>query len=265
VARRGDRGVLVRGSFRGRDGAPLAYREIGEGRPLVLLHGYFSTAQVNWVRFGHAQALADRGHRVVMPDLRAHGDSARPRDPAAYPPDVLTDDGLALVEHLDLTNYDLGCYSLGGRITIRMLVRGASPRRAIVAGMGLESIERTGPGDDHFRRILANPGTFERGSPEWMAEAFLQQVGGDPGALVLLLDTSVGTTREELARIETPTLVAVGTDDVAHASAETLAKVLPRGQFVLLPGNHMSAVTKPELAVAIAEFLDGPSGDPTIG
>jgi pimeloyl-ACP methyl ester carboxylesterase len=131
--------------------------------------------------------------------------------------------------------------------------------------MGLDAIERTGPGDEHFRRILANPGTFERGSPEWMAEAFLQQVGGDPGALVLLLDTSVGTTREELARIETPTLVAVGTDDVAHASAETLAKVLPRGQFVLLPGNHMSAVTKPELAVAIAEFLDGPSGNPTIG
>src|SRR6185437_6817748 len=110
-----------------------------------------------------------------MPDLRAHGDSARPHDPAAYPPDVLVDDGLALIEHLGLTDYDLGGYSLGGRITVRMLVRGATPGRAIVAGMGLDALERTGPGDEQFRRILTNPGTFEPGSPEWMAEAFLRQ------------------------------------------------------------------------------------------
>lgn len=261
MARRGDRGVLARGSFRGRDGAALVYREIGEGRPLILLHGYFSTAEVNWVRFGHAETLAERGHRVILPDLRAHGDSARPHDPAAYPPDVLADDGLALVEHLGLTDYDLGGYSLGGRLTVRMLVRGATPRRAIVAGMGLDAIERTGPGNEHFRRILTNPGRWERGSPEWMAEAFLQQVGGDPEALVLVLDTSVGTTREELARIETPTLVAVGVDDVAHASAEALAEALPNGRYVELPGNHMSAVTKPELAVAIADFLDDDAED----
>lgn len=261
MARRGDRGVLIRGSFSGRDGAALAFREVGEGRPLVLLHGYFSTAEVNWVRFGHAETLAQRGHRVIMPDLRAHGDSARSHDPAAYPRDVLADDGLALVEHLGLTGYDLGGYSLGGRITVRMLVRGATPRRAIVAGMGLDAIERTGPGDEHFRRVLANPGTFERGTSEWMAEAFLQQVGGDPEALVLLLDTSVGTPRQEVARIETPTLVAAGVDDVAHASAEALADALPNGHYVGLPGNHMSAVTKPELANAIADFLDDGAGD----
>jgi pimeloyl-ACP methyl ester carboxylesterase len=256
VARRGDRGVVAKGSFRGRDGAALVYREIGEGRPLVLLHGYFSTAEVNWVRFGHAETLAERGHRVLMPDLRAHGDSVRSHDPATYPPDVLADDGLALIEHLGLTDYDLGGYSLGGRITVRMLVRGATPRRAIVAGMGLDAIERTGPGNEVFRRILTNPGTFQRGSPEWMAERFLQQVGGDPDALLLLLDTAVGTTPEELLRIETPTLVAVGADDAAHRSAEALAELLPHGRLVLLPGNHMSAVTKPELALAIADFLD---------
>ncbi len=256
MARRGDRRVLTKGSFRGRDGAALAYREIGEGSPLVLLHGYFSTAEVNWVRFGHAQALAERGYRVVMPDLRAHGDSARPHDPAAYPPDVLADDGLALVEHLGLTEYDLGGYSLGARTTVRMLVRGATPRRAIVAGMGLDAIERTGPGNERFRRILTSPGTFERGSPEWMAERFLRQVGGDPVALQRLLDTSVDTPREELARIRIPTLVAVGADDEAHRSAEALAEILPNGRLVLLPGNHMSAVTKPELAFAIADFLD---------
>jgi pimeloyl-ACP methyl ester carboxylesterase len=78
--------------FPGRDGARLAYHELGEGRALVLIHGFFSTALVNWVRYGHAAKIAARGYRVIMPDLRGHGDSARPHEPAAYPPDVLADD-----------------------------------------------------------------------------------------------------------------------------------------------------------------------------
>ncbi|HVW67359.1 MAG TPA: alpha/beta fold hydrolase, partial [Steroidobacteraceae bacterium] len=122
--------------FRSRDGLELAYRELGAGRPLILIHGYFSTAMVNWVRYGHAPKIAARGYRVIMPDLRGHGDSAKPHDPMFYPRDVLADDGLALVEHLGLTDYDLGGYSLGARTTVRMMVRGARPKRAIVAGMG---------------------------------------------------------------------------------------------------------------------------------
>src|SRR6185295_7551730 len=126
--------------FHGRDGARLAYREMGEGRPVVLIHGFFSTASVNWVRYGHAATIAERGYRVVMPDLRGHGDSAKPHEAAAYPPDVLADDGFALIEHLGFTDYDLGGYSLGGRTTVRLLARGATPKRAIVAGTGWEGI-----------------------------------------------------------------------------------------------------------------------------
>jgi len=74
--------------FRGGDGLQLAYREMGEGRPLVLIHGFFSTATVNWVRYGHAAKIAALGYRVVMPDLRGHGDSAKPHDAASYPPDL---------------------------------------------------------------------------------------------------------------------------------------------------------------------------------
>ena len=242
--------------FEGRDGAPLAYREIGAGRPLVLIHGYVSSATVNWIRYGHASALAAGGRRVVMPDLRGHGDSSTSHDPAAYPPDVLVDDGFALLAHLGVTDYDLGGYSLGGRTVARMLVRGARPGRAIIAGMGVDAIVDTGPSNERFRRILSNLGTFERGSSEWMAEAFLRSVDGDPVALLQVLDTSVDTPVEDLTRIETPTLVAVGADDVDHASAERLAGLLPHGRFSLLPGTHMSAVTKPELATAIGSFLD---------
>jgi pimeloyl-ACP methyl ester carboxylesterase len=243
--------------FRAHDGLELAYREMGTGRPLVLIHGYFSTALVNWVRYGHAAKIAARGFRVVMPDLRGHGDSAKPHDAASYPRDVLADDGFALIEHLELTDFDLGGYSLGARTTMRMLARGATPRRAIVAGMGLEGIIHTGGRGSHFRNILTNLGKHKAGSAEWMAEAFMKTVGGDPVALLNVLDTFVDTPREAVARLETPTLVLTGAEDDDNGSAEALAAALPHGRYAVVPGNHMSAVTKPELGAAIAEFLAG--------
>jgi pimeloyl-ACP methyl ester carboxylesterase len=241
--------------FRSRDGLELAYREMGTGRPLVLIHGYFSTAMVNWVRYGHAAKIAARGYRVVMPDLRGHGDSAKPHDASFYPRDVLADDGLALVEHLELTDYDLGGYSLGARTTVRMLVRGATPKRAMVAGMGLEGILHTGGRGGHFRNILTNLGKHKPGSAEWLAEAFMKTVGGDPIALLNVLNTFADTPREALARIEIPTLVLTGAEDDDNGSAEALAAALPKGRYVVVPGNHMSAVTKPELGSAMADFL----------
>jgi pimeloyl-ACP methyl ester carboxylesterase len=241
--------------FHGRDGTKLAYREIGTGRPLVLIHGFFSTGSVNWLRYGHAERIAARGYRVVIPDLRGHGDSAKPHDASAYPPDVLADDGFALIEHLGLTDYDLGGYSLGGRTTVRMMARGAKPSRSIVAGAGWEGIVDTAGRGAHFRYILTHLGTFERGTADWLAEAFLKTVGGDPVALLHVLDTFVDTSREELQRIETPTLVLIGSDDHDTGSGEDLAQALPRGEYRVIPGNHMSAVTKPDLGMAIAAFL----------
>jgi len=241
--------------FRSRDGLELAYREMGTGRPLVLIHGYFSTAMVNWVRYGHAAKIAARGYRVVMPDLRGHGDSAKPHDVAFYPRDVLADDGLALVEHLELTDYDLGGYSLGAHTTVRMLARGATPRRAMIAGMGLEGILHTGGRGSHFRNILTNLGKHKAGSAQWMAEAFMKTVGGDPIALLNVLNTFQDTPREALSHIETPTLVLTGAEDDDNGSAEALAAALPHGRYVVVPGNHMSAVTKPELGAAMADFL----------
>ncbi len=244
--------------FQARDGARLAYRELGRGRPVVLIHGFFSTAMVNWVRYGHAEKIAAAGLRVIMPDLRGHGDSARSHDRAAYPPDVLTDDGLALIEALELEDYDLGGYSLGARTTLRMLARGAAPRRAVLAGMGLEGILDARGRGEFFRRVLSNPGSFPRGGAEWMAEAFLKTVGADPQALLNVLDTAVDTPREAIGRIEAPVLVAAGAEDADNGSAAALADALRHGRHVELPGNHMSAVTRPELGTAIADFLSRP-------
>ncbi|HEX4328565.1 MAG TPA: alpha/beta hydrolase [Burkholderiales bacterium] len=241
--------------FLGRDGARLAYREVGKGRPVVLIHGYFSTATVNWVKYGHAAQLVARGFRVIMPDLRSHGDSAKLHEAVAYPKDVLTDDGLALVATLGLTDYDLCGYSLGGRTVLRMLLRGAAPRKAVVAGMGLDGMLDTGGRGEFFRRVLSNPGAFKSGSLEWMSEAFLKTVGGDPLALLHILDTSVDTPRDDLAAVKVPVLTLSGVDDHDNGSAEELAQALPDGRYGQLPGNHMSAVTKPELGAAIADFL----------
>ena len=243
--------------FEGRDGVRLAYRELGEGRPLVLIHGFFSTGYVNWVKYGHAARLAQAGHRVLMPDLRGHGDSARPHDEASYPADVLTDDGFAFLEHVGVEEgeYDLGGYSLGGRTTLRMLVRGATPRRAVIAGMGLDGMTATGPSVRDFERVLDGYGTFRHGDPEFLAQAFLKTVGGDPEALRHVIRSSVDTAQADIEEVTTPTLVLLGDEDDDHGSGEALAEVLPHGSFAKIPGTHMGAVTKKELGQEIATFL----------
>ncbi|WP_419825082.1 alpha/beta fold hydrolase [Sphingomonas sp.] len=243
--------------FTGRDGVALAWRELGDGRPVVLIHGLFSNAETNWIRYGHAARIAAAGFRVVMPDLRAHGMSGAPHDPAAYPPDILADDGFALLAALGFEDgaYDLGGYSLGGRTVVRMLARGARPRRAIVAGMGLQGLLDTAARSGHFRRVLEGLGTHPRGSPEYLAEAFLKTTGADPAALLPLLGCFVDTPPAALAGIATPTLVACGVDDADNGSAEALAAALGDGRYVAVPGNHMSAVVKPELGAAMADFL----------
>jgi pimeloyl-ACP methyl ester carboxylesterase len=241
--------------FAAPDGAALAWHEGGAGRTVLLLHGLFSDAQTNWVRYGHAKLLVNNGFRVIMPDLRAHGESAKPHDPAAYPTDVLTADGLALIAHLGLTDYDLGGYSLGGRTVVRMVVRGATPRRLIVSGMGLSGLTDTVPRTNHFKHILDNRGTFEKFTPEWNADSFLKTTRGDSAALRLLLDTFIDTSIDSIGNIRVPTLVLSGEEDSDNGSVEALADLLPDAALVRTPGGHMSAVTKPELGQAMVDFL----------
>ena len=237
------------------DGTQLAYRDAGDGRPVILIHGYFSTAQVNWWKYGHARRILDAGFRLILPDLRGHGDSARPHDAASYPPDVLMRDGFALVEHLGLNDYDLGGYSLGGRTTVRMLANGAKPGKVVISGMGLRGLTDTLGRGEYFRHVLTNLGSFERGSPEWLTEAFLKTTGGDAPALLRILDTFVDTPEEAIRAIAQPVLVLAGEQDDDNGAVEELADVLPDARLEIVPGNHMSAVTRPELGRAIAEFL----------
>ena len=243
------------GRFSGDDGVELAWHALGEGRPLLLIHGYFSNAFTNWIRYGHAALIAAAGFRVIMPDLRGHGESDKPHDASAYPPDILAQDGFALITALGLTDYDLAGYSLGGRTVTRMLVKGARPGRAVLCGMGLDGIMDTRGRGDYFRNVLTHLGSFERGSSEWMTEAFLKTTKGDPDALLMILDTFVDTTPAELAAIACPVRVITGEDDDDNGSGRELATAIPGATFRSIPGNHMSAVTRAELGQEILHFL----------
>ncbi|MEU4197297.1 alpha/beta hydrolase [Kribbella sp. NPDC026611] len=240
--------------FSGRDGARLAYRVVGAGRPLVLLHG-FQMDGTMWLRAGQAEELAAHGFGVILPDFRGHGASARPHESSAYPPDVLVDDGLALIEQLGLEDYDLAGSSLGGRIVGRLLVRGATPRRAIIAAQGLNQFTGAGEGVGSLMRRVLGGGTFEAGSAEAEAEHWLRVSGADPTALLHVLDSLVPTSTEDLGRVRVPTLVVMGTDDERRASADQFVAALPHSTYATVPGNHWISSSSAELVATMIAFL----------
>lgn len=236
-------------------GARLAVHRVGEGRPLLLLHGLFSSAHVNWIKYGNAQVLADAGFEVIMPDLRAHGESEAPHDPDAYPEDVLVEDLGLLVARLGLTDYDLGGFSLGARTSVRGVLAGLVPRRLVLGGMGLSGLSGWARRSAHFVDAIDRFGTIERGDRAFTAQAFMKTMKIDRIATRLLLGSVDDTPPEAIARVTMPTLCVCGRDDADNGSAEELAAALPHGRYVEVPGNHMSSVTFKEMGRAIAEFL----------
>ncbi|WP_017668694.1 alpha/beta hydrolase [Sandarakinorhabdus sp. AAP62] len=244
--------------FSGFDGAELAVVELGEGRPILLLHGLFSSGEMNWRRYGAAAEIASAGYRVIMPDFRAHGQSAAPHDPAAYPPDVLAMDIEALIAQLGLSDFDVAGYSMGARTLARLLARGLKPGRAILAGMGLEGLTGGAARAAHFQAILAQPDGWPAGSPEAHAAAFIRQNNIDRLAVSLLIGSQTSTPIDVLRGFETRILVLCGRNDSDNGSAPALALELPNAALVEIAGNHMSAVTKPDFGTAIAAWLGHP-------
>jgi pimeloyl-ACP methyl ester carboxylesterase len=243
--------------FPGRDGAQLAYRDTGSGRPLILLHGFMGTGS-GWLDRGPGSMLAAQGFRLILPDFRGHGQSASPDSPLGYPPDVLADDGFALIGHLGLAagEYDLGGYSLGGRIVARMLARGAEPDRAVVAGQGLAKIAGPQGGGASRRGLtaLVDGTELPPGSPDAQIAQWAVKLGADPRALLRVLDSLVPTPEDDLRQIATPTLVVIGDTD-ERSDADELAALLPAGRFARVPGGHGDSFAAPAFGEAITTFL----------
>lgn len=237
------------------DGVTLAVHEMGEGHPVILLHGLFSDANTNWIKFGHAAKIAAAGFRVIMPDLRAHGASDAPHDPAAYPNDVLAMDVEALVARLGLTDFDLGGFSLGSRTTARAVVRGMRPRRVVLGGMGLEGLAGWTRRQSFFTQAIDDFDTAKRGDPRWMAIQFMKTMKVDRVAARLLLQTFADTTPDALDALTMPVLVVCGREDRDNGDPAALAATLKQAQMAEVPGTHMSSVTMPEFGQSIASFL----------
>ena len=236
-------------------GASLAVHRMGQGRPVVLLHGLFSSAQVNWIKYGHAARLAEAGFEVIMPDLRAHGASAATHDKADYPHDVLVADLVACIASLGLGDYDLGGFSLGARTALKGVLAGLRPRRLILGGMGLEGMIRWGARTVYFIDVIDRLGTIERDDPAYFAQQFMKTMKIDPVAARLLLESIEGVEVGDFAAVTMPTLVVCGTEDRDNGSPQALVEHLPQGQLAEIPGTHMGCVPRPELGMAIVRFL----------
>ena len=237
------------------DGVELAWHEVGDGRPVVLLHGLFSSAEMNWIKFGHAVRIARQGFRVIMPDLRAHGGSAAPHDAACYPQGILARDLSELVDQLGLDAFDLGGFSLGARTTIEAVGKGLRPGKAVLGGMGLEGLRHWARRKRFFLDAIDEFDTAARGNPHWLSIQFMKTMKVDLVAAANLLNSFADCEEGWLQAFAMPTLVVVGSEDDDNGSGEELAETLPDGTFVEVPGTHMSSVTKPEFGEAIARFL----------
>ncbi len=240
--------------FNSFDGCRLHVTEMGAGPPVILVHGLFSSAHVNWVKYGTARRLVEAGYRLIMPDLRGHGESEATAD---WPEDALARDLAALVTHYGLADggYVLGGFSLGARTVVRALVHGARPRAAIVAGMGLRGIVEASDRGRWFIRLIEGRGSWKRGDAEYLAAAFMEGNVRNPERLIPMLGQQQATPMGDLAALAMPVLVLCGEDDQDNGSAPDLAAALPQGVYRPVPGTHMTSVTKREFGEAIVAFV----------
>jgi len=236
----------------------IAYLDEGEGDPILLVHGFASTKNVNWVYPTWVSELKKNGRRVIALDNRGHGDSAKLYDPEAYHIGTMVGDVRALMDHLGIDRADIMGYSLGARMTA-WLAR-SQPQRlrsAILGGIGMGLIEGGGPGEN-VATALEAPSLDEVTDPVGRTfRAFADQTRSDHRALAACLRGSRRLmTREEAASITVPVLIAVGTADEIAGSAEVLGEIIPDSQVLNIPNrDHMRAVGDKVYKTGVLDFL----------
>lgn len=240
------------------DGQNIAFIDEGKGDPILLVHGFASTHEVNWIGPGWVETLLEAGYRVVALDNRGHGDSSKSHDPQDYTPEKMASDAAALLEHLDIRRAHVMGYSMGARIAAFLAL--ANPEKVatlVFGGLGIGMIEGVGEWDIIADALLAeDPAsvTHERGR---MFRAFADQTKSDRQALAACISTSRALlSPEEVARIAHPVLVAVGTRDDIAGAPEPLAALLPQGEaFAIERRDHMRSVGDKTFKQRVLEFL----------
>ncbi len=233
------------------DGTQLHYDILGEGKPVVLLHGFISNSE-SWKRAPVRQALADAGFKVVTLDLRGNGQSDKPHTAEAYRDNAELKDVMALMKHLGLTNYDVVGYSRGAILTAKLLTMNAPVRRAVMGGMSVDFSDPNWYRRKNFHEALTKPGSH----PELQgAVDYAKKSGADTVVLARLQEFQPVTSRAELGNIKVPLLVVNGSEDKDNGDPQTLVDAVPGSRLVTVPGNHGGAMRTPEFAKAVVAFL----------
>jgi pimeloyl-ACP methyl ester carboxylesterase len=236
----------------------IAYLDEGEGDPILLVHGFASTKNVNWVYPTWVSELKKNGCRVIALDNRGHGDSAKLYDAAQYDIAIMAGDVMALMDHLQIARADIMGYSLGSRMTA-VLARNHPQRlrSAILGGIGIGLIEGGGPGEN-VATALEAPSLEDVTDPVGRTfRAFADQTRSDRLALAACLRGSRRLmTEDEAAAIAVPVLIAVGTADEIAGSAAALGKIIPGAQVLDIPNrDHMRAVGDKVYKAGVVDFL----------
>jgi pimeloyl-ACP methyl ester carboxylesterase len=237
----------------------IAFLDEGDGEPIVLVHGFASNKEVNWVYPGWVSTLTRAGRRVVALDSRGHGASTKLYDPARYHSGIMAEDVRALIDHLELPRADVMGYSLGGRITA--LLAEKHPQRvrsAILGGIGIHLIDGAGLPSQTIAAALEAPTRADITDPTGHTfRAFAEQTHSDLRALAACIRGSRQTlARDELDGLTMPVLVAAGSKDQVAGSPEQLAALVPGAQAQVIPGrDHMLAVGDKAFKAGVLEFL----------
>jgi len=235
-----------------------AYLDEGEGEPILLIHGFASSKDVNWVYPGWVNTLTADGRRVIALDNRGHGQSSKLYAPADYHTSRMAEDAVGLLDYLGIGRADVMGYSMGARITAYMALEHPDRvRSAILAGLGSRLIEGAGL-NPAIADALEAPSLDDVVDQEVRTfRKFADQTRSDLRALAACIRGSrQQMSHTEASLIQTPTLVAVGTKDDVAGSASELAAVLPDAVSFDIPGrDHMLAVGDKALKERVLAFL----------
>jgi pimeloyl-ACP methyl ester carboxylesterase len=244
-------------TFRNGD-VEIAYLDEGEGDPIVLVHGFASTKEVNWVMPGWTSTLRRDGRRVIALDNRGHGQSTKLYDPAAYHTDIMAGDVAALIGHLKLPRADLMGYSLGSRICAVLAARRPELARSVIlGGAGIRLIDNAGLRDEIADSLEAPSLAVVTDPLGKRFRAFAEQTRSDLKAVAACLRGSRQRVRmEDVKAIRAPALVAVGTKDDITGSPHELAALMPNARAIDIPDrDHMVAVGDKVFKAEAIKFL----------